>query len=87
MHLSRVLRAPPILQGYSQFRIAGYPSLTPLIHEYSKGRDPVNSIGPYWEEPGRSILDNHFLDIPKAPVEYFKDHESIFWTGNKANHF
>ncbi|GJJ12892.1 hypothetical protein Clacol_007138 [Clathrus columnatus] len=82
--LARVLRkeGTVALWGYSQFRIDGHPYLTPLIHEYSKGSDPINSIGPYWEEPGRSILDNHYLDIPKAPTEYFKNHEHIFWTGD-----
>ncbi|GJJ12897.1 hypothetical protein Clacol_007143 [Clathrus columnatus] len=71
--LARILRkeGTVALWGYSQFRIDGHPSLTPLIHEYSKGSDPINSLGIYWEEPGRSIVDNHYLDIPKAPTETF----------------
>ena len=69
------------MQGYSQFRIAGYPSVTPIIEEYCQGQSLSNSVGPYWEQPGRSILDNHFLDIPRAPEPEFKDHEHIFWTG------
>jgi len=56
--------------------------LTPIINEYSKGSDLLDSVGPYWEEPGRSILDNHFLDVPKAPQNLFKSHEHIFWTGD-----
>ncbi|KAF8577836.1 S-adenosyl-L-methionine-dependent methyltransferase [Ramaria rubella] len=82
--LSRVLRknGSVAFWGYSQFRIAGCPSLTPLIHDYSLGKDPNNSLGLYWEQPGRSILDNHFLDVPKAPEPDFKDHEHIFWTGD-----
>ncbi|KIO23403.1 hypothetical protein M407DRAFT_244773 [Tulasnella calospora MUT 4182] len=46
--------------GYSEFRIANHPELTPLITQYSLGED---SLGPYWE-PGRKILDNHYRDIP-----------------------
>ncbi|KAF8514950.1 S-adenosyl-L-methionine-dependent methyltransferase [Hysterangium stoloniferum] len=82
--LARILRRDGCVAfwGYSQFRIAGHPSLTPLIYEYSQGKDPRESIGPYWEQPGRSILDNHFLDIPNAPESQFKDHQLIFWTGD-----
>ncbi|KAF8532367.1 S-adenosyl-L-methionine-dependent methyltransferase [Gautieria morchelliformis] len=82
--LARVLRkdASVAFWGYSQFRIAGYPGLTPIIHDYCQGRSLTNSVGPYWEQPGRSILDNHLLDIPRAPEPQFKDHEHIFWTGD-----
>ncbi|KIJ49131.1 hypothetical protein M422DRAFT_205327 [Sphaerobolus stellatus SS14] len=82
--LARILRrnGSVAFWGYSQMRISGHPYLTPLIEAYSTGSDALNSVGPYWEQPGRKIVDNHFLDIPKAPEEYFKEHQHIFWTGN-----
>jgi len=48
------------IQGYSEFRVVGHPELTPLIDRYSKGAE---ALGPYWEQPGRSILDNHLVNI------------------------
>ncbi|TFY51755.1 hypothetical protein EVJ58_g10400, partial [Rhodofomes roseus] len=50
--------------GYSQFRLPRYPSLTPLINEYCRGTDALHSVGPYWEQPGRSIVDEHLQPIP-----------------------
>jgi len=66
--LARILRsnATVALWGYSEFRLSRYPTLTPLINGYSQGADPASSLGPHWEQPGRSILDNHLLKIPSA---------------------
>lgn len=38
--------------------------MTPLITAFAQGKDPVNSLGPYFERPGRTILENHLLDVP-----------------------
>lgn len=64
---------------YSEFRLSKYPQLSPLITKYSQGKDPKESIGPYWEQPGRSILDNHFLDV--------KDPEGDGWSQTKRIYF
>lgn len=64
--------------------MTGYPALTPLIFEYAKGSDPMNSLGPYWQQPGRSILDNHLVEVPSATEvlpDKFTDFERIFFTG------
>ncbi|KAI0075590.1 S-adenosyl-L-methionine-dependent methyltransferase [Panus rudis PR-1116 ss-1] len=84
---SRVLRKDGSLAawGYSEFRLSRYPSATPLIHAYSKGSDPNTSVGPYWEQPGRNILDNHLLDIPEpnsVVPNAFKDFERVFFVGD-----
>ncbi|KAI0795021.1 S-adenosyl-L-methionine-dependent methyltransferase [Abortiporus biennis] len=85
--ISRVLRkdGSVALWGYSEFRLSNYPSTTSLIHEYSQGSDPETSLGPHWERPGRTIVDNHLIDIPD-PTEIvpgaFKDVERIYFTGN-----
>ena len=61
-HAHHVLHAdadPSIVpQGYSEFRLSRYPTATKLINQYMQGSDPKNSLGPYWERPGRTILDN-----------------------------
>lgn len=72
------------MQGYSQMRLTHYPSITPFIHEFFQGKDPETSLGPHWEQPGRSILDNHLLDLPKATdvvPDAFQDAEFIYYTG------
>ncbi|KAG8931952.1 hypothetical protein FRC01_000534 [Tulasnella sp. 417] len=67
------------LWGYSEFRIANHPELSPLITQYSLGSD---SLGPYWE-PGRKILDNHYRDIafPTAPEWDFDSARRIYFSG------
>lgn len=47
-------RAHTHTQGYAEFFLPDYPTLRPMISEYSNGRD---SLGPYWEQPGRSIVE------------------------------
>ncbi|KAH8996660.1 S-adenosyl-L-methionine-dependent methyltransferase [Lactarius akahatsu] len=70
---------------YSEMRLTNFPSLTPLITDYFNGTDPRNSIGPYWEQPGRSILEGHLLKVPSAtdvlPAK-FSEFERIFFTGD-----
>jgi len=69
---------------YSEFRIAGYPHLVPLIIEYSQGSDPKNSLGPHWQQPGRSILENHLVQVPSATdvlPDHFTDFKRVFFTG------
>ncbi|KIL60337.1 hypothetical protein M378DRAFT_168221 [Amanita muscaria Koide BX008] len=49
---------------YSEFALSSYPSLSPLITQYAQGTDPKTSLGPHFERPGRTILENHLLDVP-----------------------
>jgi len=89
--VARVLRkgGSAAFWGYSEFRLTGYPDATPLITSYVQGTDPVHSIGPYWQQPGRSILDNHFLDVPKATdvlPDKFTEWEHVFFSGSHHPH-
>ena len=71
-------------QGYSEMRLTNFPSLTPLITDYFNGTDPRNSIGPYWEQPGRSVLDGHLLKVPSATdvlPDKISEFERVFFTG------
>lgn len=40
--------------------------LTKAIRAFSAGTDSKESIGPYWEQPGRSIVESHF-DVVSMP--------------------
>ncbi|KAJ7916156.1 S-adenosyl-L-methionine-dependent methyltransferase [Mycena leptocephala] len=66
--------------GYSDVRLTRHPELTPLISAYAQGTDPATSLGPHWEQPGRKILDNHFLDVD-APAQGWTDLTRKFYTG------
>jgi len=64
--LKRILRPKTgtfAFWGYSEFRFTRWHSLTRLIQEYSGGNDPKISLGPHWEQPGRTIVDSHFDTI------------------------
>lgn len=85
--VARVLRknGSVAFWGYSQLRFTRYPSLTPIINAYVEGTDPLNSIGSYWEQPGRAILDNHLIEVPDANEVVpgaFSDFERVFFTGD-----
>lgn len=78
-----------LTQGYSEFRLPSHPHLTPLIRAYTQGPAPNSiwndvSIGPYWEQPGRRILDDHLRQVPR-PTEVlpdlFEDWRESYFTG------
>jgi hypothetical protein len=75
-----------LLQTYSEFRLPHHQTLTPLITYYAQLQhvDPQTSLGPHWQRPGRSILENHLLDVPEAnqivPGE-FEAWERVFFAG------
>jgi hypothetical protein len=56
--------------GYGDLRISGRPELTPLLRNYTYGGP--GTMGPYWEEPGRSIVVSLYRDII-PPDALFKD--------------
>ncbi|KAI0700292.1 S-adenosyl-L-methionine-dependent methyltransferase [Cytidiella melzeri] len=84
---ARVMRTDGSLAvwGYSEFRLTGYPSATKLINQYSQGSDPANSLGPHWERPGRTIVDEHLVAIPDPETVVpgaFCDFERVYFTGD-----
>ncbi|KAH7929141.1 S-adenosyl-L-methionine-dependent methyltransferase [Leucogyrophana mollusca] len=84
--LGRVLRkgGSAAFWIYSEFRFTRYPALATIINDYAQGTDPLNSIGPYWQQPGRSILENHLVEIPdgnEVVPGQFSDFERVFFTG------
>ncbi|KAL0572224.1 trans-aconitate methyltransferase 1 [Marasmius crinis-equi] len=87
--LARVLRpyGTVAFWCYSEFRLPQYPTLTPFITEYAQGSNPDTSLGPHWQQPGRSILQNHLVDVPDpknvpGAESYFAELDRIYFTGS-----
>jgi len=73
-----------LVQVYSEFRLGRFPSLTPLITDYAQGKDPATSLGPHWQRPGRTVLEEHLVKVPKATdvmPDSFTDWQHTFFTG------
>lgn len=49
--------------GYGEVTTSKYPYLKPLISDYHEGGD---QLGPYWEQPGRSIVEGLLREVPAA---------------------
>jgi len=78
---------PTFLQIYSEFRLPAYPHLTPFIEHYSEyTQDPSTSVGGYWQQPGRSILANHLVEVPEPNREIFEPLERVYFTGEHSHH-
>ncbi|KAF8637041.1 hypothetical protein AX16_010896 [Volvariella volvacea WC 439] len=70
---------------YSELRFTKHPALTPLITEFAQGTNPKTSVGPHFQRPGRTILENHLQDVP-APSEILQsaeltDFQRVYFTG------
>lgn len=57
-----------------------------MIEEYINGFDTF-SLGPWWQQPGRSRIRHYLTQIPPAPVEQFEDFEHVKWTGRYVPEF
>ncbi|TFK50481.1 hypothetical protein OE88DRAFT_1631414 [Heliocybe sulcata] len=79
---------------YSEFRLPQYPSLTPLITYYAQGIQPASpgavtdfdTLGPYWEQPGRNKLVNHLLDVPDPKSSEWTDLKRVYFSGDYYPH-
>jgi len=68
--------------GYSSFFIVDRPELMPSLQEFSYGAD---SLGPFWQQPGTSILTNRYRDMtfPTDPSDWDASAAiRIFYTGS-----
>ena len=67
--MERVLRGSGTLAfwGYTDFIIQDYPAASQILHEMAYA-ESENQLGPYWQQPGRSILQNFLRDVqpPKS---------------------
>ena len=55
--------------GYGDVSFAGHPEINPILRHYMYG---PNTLGPFWEEPSRSIVVNLYRDII-PPEALYKD--------------
>jgi len=64
------------LLGYGNFSIKGNKDLTSLLQKYVYGGP--GTLGPYWEEPGRSIVVSLYRDI-RPPESLYKDITRLYF--------
>jgi hypothetical protein len=62
--------------GYGNVEIVGHPELSPRMRKYVYGGP--GTLGPYWEEPGRSIVVSLYRDI-KPPTSLYQDEKRFFF--------
>ncbi|CED83176.1 Methyltransferase [Phaffia rhodozyma] len=60
--------------GYGEFHLPKHPSQGPLISNYSNS---PSSLGPYWQQPGRSIVEGLLDAVPfPTPISPYAPTES-----------
>ncbi|KAG5339841.1 hypothetical protein C0989_003350 [Termitomyces sp. Mn162] len=67
---------------YGEMRLPEYPSTASLITAYAQGKDRLTSLGPYFERPGRTILENMLTDVPDPTLM-----ESVIKVRGGLSHF
>jgi trans-aconitate 3-methyltransferase len=55
---------------YGNVAVVGHPELNPILQKYSYGGP--GTMGPYWEEPGRSIVVSLYRNVV-PPEALYKD--------------
>jgi SAM-dependent methyltransferase len=72
--LKRVLRNGGTLAfwGYKDHVYVDFPQASKMLVDYSYGMDKERELGPYWSQPGRSIVVNKLRAI-KPPEDIFED--------------
>lgn len=56
-----------------------------MVTSYAQGADPVTSLGPHFERPGRTKLENLLRDVPDPKNMFpndFSDFQRLYYTGN-----
>ena len=75
--MKRILRKSGTLAlwGYKDHVFVDYPKATKILYDYAYGKDE-RLLGPYWSQPGRSIVQNKLRDI-KPPLSDWEDIQRI----------
>ena len=55
--------------------------MTPFIEKFVNGNGPYD-VGPYWQQPGRSILQNHLREIVQAGPPSLTDGKYLVFSGD-----
>ncbi|KAL8867181.1 MAG: hypothetical protein Q9174_005826 [Haloplaca sp. 1 TL-2023] len=77
LEMKRVVRKGGTLAfwGYGDHVFVGSPQATEVLRHYSHGNDDM-LLGPYWSQPGRSIVENKLREI-QPPLTEWEDVERI----------
>ncbi|KAI9755880.1 MAG: hypothetical protein M4579_004093 [Chaenotheca gracillima] len=75
--LARVVRSGGTLAfwGYKDHVFVDFPRASKIMDHYAHGKDD-RLLGPYWAQPGRSIVENRLRDI-KPPRDVWTDIERL----------
>lgn len=75
--MSRTLRENGTLAfwGYKDHVFVDYPEASKILMDYAYGNDE-RLLGPYWSQPGRSIVENKLRDI-QPPTNEWKEIQRI----------
>lgn len=75
--MKRILRKGGTLAlwGYKDHVFVNYPKATNILNHYAHGKDE-RLLGPYWSQPGRSIVENKLRDI-EPPMNDWEDIQRI----------
>jgi trans-aconitate 3-methyltransferase len=57
-----------LIEGYGNVNVQGRPELSPILQKYTYGGP--GTLGPYWEEPGRSIVVSLYRAIVPPETLY-----------------
>lgn len=83
--MSRILRENGTLAfwGYKDHVFVDYPGASKIFMHYAYGNDE-RLLGPYWSQPGRSIVENKLRDI-HPPANKWEDIQRIeYEPGNEG---
>lgn len=73
--------------GYTDHIFPDYPKASKLVHETAYG-ESKELLGPYWQQPGRSIVQNYLRDIKPPESDWEVDrreHDPTFWKSRWAD--
>ncbi|MCJ1244956.1 hypothetical protein MMC30_002157 [Trapelia coarctata] len=75
--MKRILRKGGTLAfwGYLDHVFVDHPRATEIVNKYADGKEE-RMLGPYWQQPGRSIVQNKLRDI-KPSAEEWEDVQRI----------
>ncbi|MCJ1294342.1 hypothetical protein MMC34_005900 [Xylographa carneopallida] len=75
--MNRILRkgATLALWGYKDHAFVNHPKATEILNKYAYGKGG-DLLGDYWQQPGRSIVQNKYRDI-EPPEEDWEDVQRI----------
>ncbi|KAM0749433.1 S-adenosyl-L-methionine-dependent methyltransferase [Meredithblackwellia eburnea MCA 4105] len=81
--LARVLKpgGSMVFWGYGEFYLPNHPKSSALIPPYSAG-----TLGPYWQQPGRSIVESLLVPLALPPSPTFTSQTRSFFLSDSPSY-